>query len=228
MLKIFDLTESWQALHKENCDCFIGLVKDLSSWEIVGGCEDYHDDIRSSTDDTSHRSNHNSMFNGQSSSGFGIFQYFPLTVNMTQGTYLRKLDEKYKMILASLAKFENICDQLDIIQQEADLFYHQLHRELLSSMEGKRNEKSLYNFTIIEEYISGVREIFIMFKKEYYRYEELFQQELNYLGKSLEQIKDVYRKYSTHQYIKINRVIQVLESTEREVQQDFVDKHRFK
>lgn len=102
-------------------------------------------------------------------------------------------------------KFENICNQLDAIQQEADLFYHQLHGELLSSMEGKRNEKSQFNFTIIEEYISGIREIFIMFKKEYYRYEDLFQNELNYLGKSLEQIKDVYRKYSTHQYIKIHR-----------------------
>ena len=94
---------------------------------------------------------------------------------------------------------------MDIVQQEADTFYRQICQGLLSSMERKRNEKSPYNFEIVEEYICGVREIYIMFRKEYYRYENLFKNQLNYLGQSLEQIKDLYRKFSTHQYLKINR-----------------------
>ena len=75
----------------------------------------------------------------------------------------------------------------------------------MSNMERKRSEKTQFNFSIIEEYISGVREIFINFKKEYLRYQDLFTNQLNYLGQSIEQIKDLYRKYSTHQFIDINR-----------------------
>ena len=102
-------------------------------------------------------------------------------------------------------KFENICHQLDVIQQEADSFYHQSQSELLTSMERKRSDNSQYNFAIVEEYVAGVREIFIMFKKELLRYQDLFKNKLNYIGQSHEEIQDLYRQYSTHKFININR-----------------------
>ena len=81
MLKVFELAESWQALHKENCECFMNLIGDLSSWETIAGEGDNSD---------------------EQVSNFGIFQYFPHTLGMIQGVYMKKLDEKYKKIIHSL------------------------------------------------------------------------------------------------------------------------------
>jgi len=102
-------------------------------------------------------------------------------------------------------KYEAICTQLDVYQQEAHQYYQQVQYELLNSMERKRNDASPYNFTIMEEYISGIREIYLMFRKEYFRYQSLFNDQLNYLDLTHDQIKDLYRKFATHQFIKINK-----------------------
>ena len=88
MLKMFDLTESWQHLHRECCDDFMVLVQDLSSWENVTGGEYHHSDAVSE--------------GGSNYSPFGIFQYFPQTVQLIQGTYVKKLDERYEKIVSSL------------------------------------------------------------------------------------------------------------------------------
>lgn len=85
LLKAFSLAENWQQLHKENCECFIAMIRDLSSWTLMSGM-----------------SGETQQASEMDSSKFGIFQYFPKTTTLIQGTYVKKLEESYSSIYNSL------------------------------------------------------------------------------------------------------------------------------
>jgi hypothetical protein len=230
--KMLNQVEIWQDTQQMTMDNLSSMISQCKHWSLMN-----NDNICLQKEPFDKENNANIQEMNlvrYTNHNCGIFAYFPHTVHLTQAAYIEQLEKLQQSIKHYISAQQDVCNQLNKLQNEAFSYFEQQKANLNSWMDLQRTNlhKSTTKFAklyedgnntdsvlqhpyyIISNYLEEVQNIYLMFQKELNHKQKVIEQ-IDYM-KSAEHLTELYQQLCQYKFVNVERVIEALEKAERE------------